>query len=69
MITLPGNGPPKTRNETQVPTTGIVKDTLNLGRYNVAEAEFVADNPGSTLFHCHQQLHMDFGFMQLIRYS
>jgi FtsP/CotA-like multicopper oxidase with cupredoxin domain len=53
----------------QVPTTGIVKDTLNLGRYNVAEAEFVADNPGSTLFHCHQQLHMDFGFMQLIRYS
>ena len=23
MITSPGNGPPKTRNETQVPTTGI----------------------------------------------
>jgi FtsP/CotA-like multicopper oxidase with cupredoxin domain len=52
----------------QVPTAGVVKDTLNLGRYNVAEAEFVADNPGPTLFHCHQQLHMDYGFMQLIKY-
>jgi FtsP/CotA-like multicopper oxidase with cupredoxin domain len=29
----------------------------------------VADNPGDTLFHCHQQLHMDFGFMALIRYA
>jgi hypothetical protein len=22
-----------------------------------------------TLFHCHMQLHMDFGFMQLLTYS
>jgi FtsP/CotA-like multicopper oxidase with cupredoxin domain len=29
----------------------------------VIEFDFVADNPGSTLFHCHQRLHMDFGFM------
>jgi FtsP/CotA-like multicopper oxidase with cupredoxin domain len=28
----------------------------------------VANNPGLTLFHCHQQLHMDFGFMTLLRY-
>jgi hypothetical protein len=28
-----------------------------------AEIDFVANNPGLTLFHCHQQLHMDFGFM------
>jgi hypothetical protein len=28
--------------------------------------EFVADNPGLTLFHCHQQLH--FGFMALFEY-
>ncbi len=27
------------------------------------------DNPGLTLFHCHQQLHMDFGFMALLRYA
>ncbi|HEY5029177.1 MAG TPA: multicopper oxidase domain-containing protein [Candidatus Angelobacter sp.] len=25
-------------------------------------------NPGLTLFHCHQQLHMDFGFMTLFDY-
>jgi FtsP/CotA-like multicopper oxidase with cupredoxin domain len=31
--------------------------------------EFTADNPGLTLFHCHQQLHMDFGFMTLFDYS
>jgi FtsP/CotA-like multicopper oxidase with cupredoxin domain len=30
--------------------------------------DFVADNPGQTLFHCHQQLHMDFGFMALFDY-
>ena len=26
---------------------------------------FTADEPGLTLFHCHKQLHMDYGFMQL----
>jgi len=31
--------------------------------------ELLADNPGATLFHCHQQLHMDFGFMALMRYA
>ncbi|MGC2828034.1 MAG: multicopper oxidase domain-containing protein, partial [Candidatus Acidiferrum sp.] len=31
--------------------------------------DFVADNPGLTLFHCHQQLHMDFGFMTLFDYA
>jgi chromate transporter len=30
--------------------------------------DFTADNPGLTLFHCHQQLHMDFGFMALFDY-
>jgi FtsP/CotA-like multicopper oxidase with cupredoxin domain len=33
------------------------------------EVEFTADNPGSTLFHCHQQNHMDMGFMMLFRYA
>ena len=27
------------------------------------------DNPGLTLFHCHQQLQMDYGFMSLFDYS
>ncbi len=50
------------------PTSGILKDVVMLGGYQEAEIDFVADNPGMTLFHCHQQLHMDFGFMTLFDY-
>lgn len=50
------------------PTAGILKDVVMLGGYQEAEIDFVADNPGLTLFHCHQQLHMDFGFMTLFDY-
>jgi FtsP/CotA-like multicopper oxidase with cupredoxin domain len=50
------------------PTSGIMKDVFMLGGYQEAEVDFVADNPGLTLFHCHQQLHMDFGFMTLFDY-
>ena len=32
------------------------------------EVDFTADNPGLTLVHCHQQLHMDLGFMTLFDY-
>jgi len=49
-------------------TAGVVKDVVMLGGYQEAEIDFVADNPGLTLFHCHQQLHMDFGFMALFDY-
>ncbi len=51
------------------PTSGIMKDVVMLGGYQEAEFDFVADNPGLTLFHCHQQLHMDFGFMALFKYA
>jgi FtsP/CotA-like multicopper oxidase with cupredoxin domain len=50
------------------PTAGIFKDVVMLGGYQEAEIDFLADNPGLTLFHCHQQLHMDFGFMTLFDY-
>lgn len=49
-------------------TSGILKDVVMVGGYQEAEIDFVADNPGLTLFHCHQQLHMDFGFMSLFDY-
>jgi FtsP/CotA-like multicopper oxidase with cupredoxin domain len=49
-------------------TSGILKDVVMLGGYQEAEIDFIADNPGLTLFHCHQQLHMDFGFMTLFDY-
>lgn len=51
------------------PTSGVMKDVLMLGGYQEAEIDFVADNPGLTLFHCHQQLHMDYGFMTLFDYK
>ena len=51
------------------PTAGILKDVVMLGGYQEASVDFIADNPGLTLFHCHQQLHMDFGFMTLFDYS
>jgi FtsP/CotA-like multicopper oxidase with cupredoxin domain len=50
------------------PTAGIMKDVVNLGAFQELEVDFTADNPGRTLFHCHQQLHMDFGFMALFDY-
>jgi FtsP/CotA-like multicopper oxidase with cupredoxin domain len=50
------------------PSAGVLKDVVMLGGYERAEVDFVADNPGRTLFHCHQQLHMDFGFMCLFDY-
>jgi FtsP/CotA-like multicopper oxidase with cupredoxin domain len=49
-------------------TSGIMKDVINVDSYQRIEVDFVADNPGPTLFHCHHQLHMDYGFMQLIKY-
>ena len=50
-------------------TSGVMKDVVMLGGFQEAEFDFVADNPGLTLFHCHQQLHMDFGFMALFKYA
>jgi FtsP/CotA-like multicopper oxidase with cupredoxin domain len=50
------------------PMAGVMKDVMMLGGYQTAEVDFVADNPGLTLFHCHQQLHMDYGFMTLFDY-
>jgi FtsP/CotA-like multicopper oxidase with cupredoxin domain len=51
------------------PTAGVIKDVVMLGGFQDVEFDFVADNPGLTLFHCHQQLHMDFGFMALFNYA
>ncbi|HXZ81261.1 MAG TPA: multicopper oxidase domain-containing protein [Terriglobales bacterium] len=50
------------------PTVGVMKDVVMLGGYQEVALDFVANDPGMTLFHCHQQLHMDFGFMTLFDY-
>jgi FtsP/CotA-like multicopper oxidase with cupredoxin domain len=50
-------------------TAGVMKDVVMLGGFQELHFDFTADNPGPTLFHCHQQLHMDFGFMALFDYA
>jgi FtsP/CotA-like multicopper oxidase with cupredoxin domain len=50
-------------------TSGLLKDVVMLGGFQELEFDFLANNPGLTLFHCHQQLHMDYGFMALFKYA
>lgn len=51
------------------PLAGLNKDVLIVPARTTAEVNFMANNPGATLFHCHNQTHMDFGFMTLFRYA
>jgi FtsP/CotA-like multicopper oxidase with cupredoxin domain len=56
------------RHSFELRDLGIVKDVLLVDAQTRAEVEFTATNPGRTLFHCHQQNHMDLGFMMLFDY-
>ncbi|WHZ20729.1 MAG: Multicopper oxidase [Rhodanobacteraceae bacterium] len=47
------------------PTAGVMKDVVLVPPFQTAEVDFTADQPGLTLFHCHMQQHMDYGFMAL----
>jgi len=49
-------------------TAGVMKDVIVVPARKQVEVDFTADNPGPTLFHCHQQLHMDYGFMTMVQY-
>ncbi|MET7379808.1 multicopper oxidase domain-containing protein [Streptomyces sp. NPDC005526] len=51
------------------PIHGLNKDVVMLGGYQTLDFDFTADQPGLSLLHCHQQLHMDYGFMILLRCS
>jgi len=51
-----------------VAMSGLMKDTINVMPLQTVAVDFVADNPGDSLLHCHQQLHMDYGFMQMVKY-
>jgi FtsP/CotA-like multicopper oxidase with cupredoxin domain len=48
---------------------GLMKDVLLIPAGRTSAVEFSADHPGNTLFHCHQQDHMDRGFMMVLRYA
>ncbi|HUN76826.1 MAG TPA: multicopper oxidase family protein [Steroidobacteraceae bacterium] len=51
------------------PSSGILKDTVIVPVYGRVSVDLVADQPGASLFHCHIQQHMDFGFKALFRYA
>ncbi|MGW4773271.1 multicopper oxidase family protein [Nocardia sp. NPDC004278] len=53
-------------NVAGTPTAGVRKDVAMLGGYQSMDIDFLADQPGLSLLHCHSQLHMDFGFMALL---
>jgi FtsP/CotA-like multicopper oxidase with cupredoxin domain len=48
---------------------GLMKDVLLIPAMKTSTVEFTANHPGNTLFHCHQQDHMDHGFMMVLRYA
>ncbi|MCU1260283.1 MAG: multicopper oxidase, type 2 [Bryobacterales bacterium] len=48
--------------------SGVFKDVVTIPARKIVEVDFTADNPGPSLFHCHHQFHMDFGFMALMQY-
>ena len=50
-------------------TAGVRKDVVVVPPMKQVDVDFTADNPGPTLFHCHQQLHMDYGFMTMLLYE
>lgn len=56
-------------NVAGIATSGILKDVVVVQPKSATEVDLVADNPGLTLFHCHQQMHMDYGFMALMKYA
>lgn len=49
--------------------SGLLKDCVNVMPLEEVSVDFTADNPGDSLVHCHQQLHMDYGFMQIVKYT
>jgi FtsP/CotA-like multicopper oxidase with cupredoxin domain len=47
------------------PTAGVRKDVAMIGGYQTLEVDFTPELKGRSLFHCHMQSHMDYGFMAL----
>ena len=43
-------------------TAGVKKDVVLVKGYRKIDVDFTPEQTGLTLFHCHQQLHMDYGF-------
>jgi len=51
------------------PASDILKDTVLVPAWRQVEVDVLTANPGPTLLHCHQQQHMDLGFMTMLQYT
>jgi FtsP/CotA-like multicopper oxidase with cupredoxin domain len=49
--------------------SGIMKDVVVVPAWKQVEVDVPAIHPGPSLFHCHQQFHMDMGFMAMMQYA
>jgi FtsP/CotA-like multicopper oxidase with cupredoxin domain len=46
-------------------TAGVMKDVVLVKGFRKIAVDFTPAMEGLTLFHCHQQFHMDYGFKML----
>ena len=51
------------------PTAGVMKDVVLVKGFRKIAVDFTPSMEGLTLFHCHQQFHMDYGFKMLFNVS
>lgn len=51
------------------PMSGVWKDVIMVPAWKQVDVDVPTTQPGLSLFHCHQQFHMDMGFMAMMRYS
>jgi len=51
------------------PMSGLMKDVVVVPAWRQVDIDVTANHPGLSLFHCHQQFHMDMGFMAMLRYA
>lgn len=51
------------------PISGIWKDVVVVPPWKQVEVDVPTTQPGPSLFHCHQQFHMDMGFKTMMEYS
>jgi FtsP/CotA-like multicopper oxidase with cupredoxin domain len=48
-------------------TTGVKKDVIVVQPYQTMQVDFIPQQQGLVLFHCHQQMHMEAGFKRLFK--
>jgi len=51
------------------PSSGVLKDVVVVPAWKQVDVDLLATQPGLSLFHCHQQFHMDMGFMAMMQYG